>query len=71
MKKTPTHDEPAEREPPAMATSVYKRPDGLWVARVYSVEASGKAKIVQESTPDLRAMALERMQIWASDLFLT
>ena len=54
-----------------LATSVHRLPDGLWVARIYEIDSKGKATIKKESTPDLRAMAIERMQIDASNLFLS
>jgi hypothetical protein len=55
---------------PGKSVGVTKRPDGLWQARVIELDGSGKAVIVEESEPDVRAVAIERMQVWCAQLFL-
>lgn len=55
---------------PGRATGVVKLPSGEWVARIYSIDENGRATIEKETTPDLRAVAIERMQVFAAQLFL-
>lgn len=72
MKKSESvKKETAEKVTEAFATGVYRQPDGLWVARVYAIDSKGNSKISKESIPDLRAIAIERMQIYASNLFMS
>lgn len=67
---------PVEQNPespplaPGLACGVLKRPDGLWVARIIEVTDDGKARVVKESAPDLRAVALERLHVYTAQTFL-
>lgn len=61
---------PKSPQIPGKSVGVVKRPDGLWQARIVELDDNGKAVIVEESEPDIRAVAIERLQVWCAQLFL-
>lgn len=56
--------------PSSRACGVAKLPDGHWVARIYEIDAEGGAKVIKESVPDLRAVAIERLHVYTAQCFL-
>lgn len=53
------------------AVGVMKRPDGLWIARIYEIDEAGRiCKVVKESAPDIRAVAIERLHVFNAQTFL-